>query len=375
MISVVSMYSLRERFYLEDNPFGVTPAPQQITWADRKEFKTKIEDMIKFAVISSPSKIVGCFHGDWGMGKTHAATYFSQAKILQKLASEVSIQKEPVPIKIILPPRDIFDSIYLDIIDAIGMNRIDMAIDAIEKGRQPLDAESFQILKEKTQDERLARVLSYRGDIREKYLLLSAKSSDLSDLKVTRLIETISDKLRTLRGIFNLLTGTNYSKIFLWIDDSERIERMTGRDLADLQVFLRDLLDYVPQNLNIIMNFTLVPGRKIEDIIQFLGDAIRTRINQYIEIKELTNSDFFEYIVDLLSHFRLKGSEVGPLFPFEEDALQFIFEEINKRGLTITPRRINNALSNILQDALLDTRIKTIDRPFVQKVIDKALRE
>ena len=58
-------------------------------------------------------------------GKTHAARYFSQEKVLQALSEEVGV---PPPLSLILSvPRggtDVFRGIYLNIIGMIGLERI-----------------------------------------------------------------------------------------------------------------------------------------------------------------------------------------------------------------------------------------------------------
>jgi len=180
----------------------------------------------------------------------------------------------------------------------------------------------------------------------------------------------LSDKVRTVSGILNLLTGTIASRIFLWFDDLERIGDLPGREVYGFQYFIRDLLDNVPNNLLIIFNMTLLPGEKVEDRIAFLGDAIRYRISDKITVQPLTKDDYFAYVRDLLNCYRLKPQPTETeFFPFEKPALEFIYLELKTKQIPLEPRNINNALSSALAAAINDIEKKesVITKSFVEK--------
>jgi hypothetical protein len=366
-----STYSLAKRFNLRDNPFGIVPYPKEIIWANHKKFKAEIENVIRFSIASTPSKFVACVYGDWGIGKSHAARYFSDSRTLEVLAKEVGVSS-PLSLLIIFPMSDVFDSLYLDIVEEIGINKIKkMVADVIEEtGTLKSETALVNNLKGIIQDERLAKVLSRinrSSEAVERYILLSAKSSDLKTLGIARAIMTSSDKLKTLAGIFNLATHKLYSRIILWIDDMERVEFLSGKDLFELQVFIRDLLEHVPQKLNIIANFTLKPGQKVEDMIRYFGEAIFYRINRIIRAEPLTKEDYLEYIGGLLEAYREPKTQKKDLFfPFEKSALEFVFEEMQKRGASVVPRNINNVLSHILELAFAKEDIKVIKKQFIE---------
>lgn len=261
-------YSLVEKFHLRDNPFGIVPYPEGLVWADHKTFKKEVENVLEFSIATTPSKFVACVYGDWGIGKTHAMQYFSDPKNLKVLADRVGVQP-PLSLPIIFPMSDVFDSIYLDIIEKIGLERIKEIVKSIFVEKTPLKDETAptRTLQEIVQDERLAKVLtkvSKNGEAVERYILLSAKTSDLRILGAARPIMTGTDKLKILAGLFNLATYKAFSRVMLWIDDAERVEVMSGKDMFEFQVFIRDLLEHVPQKLNIITNFTLKPGGKLK---------------------------------------------------------------------------------------------------------------
>ncbi|MCS7109702.1 MAG: hypothetical protein NZ903_02820 [Candidatus Micrarchaeota archaeon] len=363
--------SIATKFLLRDNPFGIVPYAKEIVWADHKKFKAEIENVITFSIASTPSKFVACVYGDWGIGKSHAARYFSDSRTLENISKKIGVHP-PLSLFIIFPMSDVFDSLYLDIIEEIGINEIKKMIADVIEEIDTLKSETALMdkLKEIVQDERLAKVLSRikrSSEAVERYLLLSAKSSDLKTLNVARAIMTSSDKLKTLAGLFNLATHKLYSRIILWIDDMERVEFLSGKDLFELQVFIRDLLEHVPQKLNIIANFTLKPGQKVEDMIRYFGEAIFYRINRIIRAEPLTKEDYLEYVKDLLDAYREpKTEKIDPFFPFEKSTLEFVFEEMQRRGVSIVPRNINNVLSHILELAFAREDIKIIKKNFIE---------
>jgi len=284
--------------------------------------------------------------------------------VLRGYAEEFSL-KPPISMNILMPIRGTFDTLYLDILENIGTAKISEAVKTIKK---PSSGEISKTLKEIMQDERLSKIVLRSPEEFERYLFMSASARELRNMGAARGIQTSSDKLRILRGILNLLTNTIYSRVILWIDDAERLGDMTGRDLADFQVFIRDLLDYVPLNLNIILNFTLTPGQKVEDIIVFLGDALRSRLYLQIKVEELTEEDFLEYVRDLLNFCRPRGAKVpDPYYPFEEKTLTTVFSMMKKHGYSVIPRSVNNILSLMLERASRDRTRKSIDVEFASR--------
>lgn len=130
-----------------------------------------------------------------------------------------------------------------------------------------------------------------------------------------------------------------------------------------------DLLDNVPNNLLIIFNMTLLPGEKVEDRIEYLGDAIRYRISDKITVEHLIKEECFSYVSDLLKHYRLKPQKNDKYFPFDEISLEFVFSEIKARQIPLEPRNVNDALSSALAVAINDSAKKdpNISKSFIEK--------
>jgi len=174
-------------FNLKDDPFMIAPPKDKPIWADREYFMRQLKDAMRRSLLSSPSRIVACIWGDWGAGKTHAMTYFSHPTVMKKLVKDFRLESSLLPISIPLtfPLGNVLDTIYLDIIEQIGVDRIIEALDKLESKTvrpaeafvkkvseymDPRVAEAFVALKA----QRSQRQLKFR-----RYLSMTASAAEL----------------------------------------------------------------------------------------------------------------------------------------------------------------------------------------------------
>lgn len=349
-----------ESFNLTDDPFSVAPRKDKIVWADREDFIRQLKNAFRRSLLSTPSRIIACIWGDWGAGKTHAMTHFSRPDVIKKLIEEMKLQISLLPISIPLtfPLNNILDTIYLDLTEQIGVKRIIQALNTFE----PKTIRSRGVFVReisKYMDPRVAEAFATLKGVEplffQRYLSMTATSTELRNLGIPRGVSTANDKVRTISGILNLLTGTVASRVFIWFDDLERIGDIPGREVFAFQYFIRDLLDSVPENLVIIFNMTLMPGEEVEDRLAYLGDAITYRISDRILVQPLTKKEFLSYVRDLLQIFRSQPSKKEiEFFPFEKPALEFVFSQLEQRKIHLQPRNVNQILSLILSEAIND---------------------
>jgi hypothetical protein len=157
---------------------------------------------------------------------------------------------------------------------------------------------------------------------------------------------------------------------------------MGARDLSEFQIFMRDLIDYVPSNLSIIMLFTLGPNEKVEDTLLYLGDALRSRLYNTIQVEYMSKADFKKYVLDLLRYFRTRdaGKNVDEFLPFEGEAgLEYVYNKIVQKdeqlkkgdggSLPMTPRNVNKICSQLLEIAARNPKAKRIDRAMVDSLM------
>jgi len=371
-----------EDFNLKGDPFATVPSKGGFVWADREVFRRQLKEAFRRSLLSTPSRIIACIWGGWGAGKTHAMNYFSQPEAIKQLIDEMElkVQTLPISIPIIFPMGDVVNTVYLEMVEQIGVDRIIQALNKIESKFESIRTkEVFLEEVSRYMDSRVAEAfVTLKGKKRltlDRYLSMTATSTELRDAGIARGISTSTDKVRTISGILNLITGTIASRVFLWFDDLERVGEIPGRDIFQFSYFIRDLLDNVPNNLLIIFNFTLYPGEKIEDRIAYLGPAILSRISDIITVQPMSKEDFIVYVRDLLSQFRLKPSEeeLDEFFPFEKAALEFIFSELKRRLISIEPRRVNQVLSSALDKAIND--VKRTDPVITQTYIEGNLED
>lgn len=368
-------------YALTGNPFSVVPSRTTEIWADRKKFKRDLEESLKFTLSGSQSQIIACIWGDWGAGKTHAINYFSNERVLERIAEETRVPtgRLLLSIPIIFPPRSVFNSIYLEIIYKNLIPRLKEVLSFIDKQVTPLEREGG--LETRLLDlgisEDLAKVLSHFLDrngplMVRRYLTMNASRNDLNTLGVAKGIETDNEKFGILGDMLNTFTRTLYVRVFIWIDDCERIEEVKGEDMYEFQHFLRDILEIVPERLTFVTSFTKFPGEDIGERIKYLGPAVRERISKTIQVDYITRDEYFEYITEMLNQYRkpIKGKTISKYFPFEEKCLADVFDIVTKGKQPLQPRTINRTLSLLLENASRDG-VVPIDDKYLEKVKDK----
>jgi len=375
---------LLKDFNLRDDPFAITPDMDKIVWADREAFLRQLKNAMRRALQSTPSRIIACIWGEWGAGKTHAMSYFSKPEVMKKIVEEIgiSIPSLPISIPIIFPLDNTLDTIYLEIIGKIGVDTIIKALDKIELKFQSIRSEEAYLAElSKYMDPRVAEAFAkLKGRKRfvfERYLSMTATSTELKNAGIARGISTSTDKVRTISGILNLLTATIASRVIVWIDDLERIGDRPGKDVFEFQYFIRDLLDFIPHNLLIVFNMTLLPGEKVEERLAYLGPAIKSRISDQIIVESLTMEEYLSYVRDLLGYFRVKPiTKEDEFFPFEKDALELIYAEMKQKQIPLTPRQINDVLSFALFQAMNEEgrTDPLITKRFVEKHVINSIK-
>lgn len=391
-------------FKLTDNPFFTTPpsSTYPIVWAGHKQLKKDIEDSIAISLLTSPSRIILCY-GGWGSGKTHCMRYFTSDENLKQIQKEDAIGNI-FPINLTLPRTNIFEILYINIIEKIGINVIRKEV--LQRCNQfgelgltddkALEREFITI----TQDPRLTKVLlslkkaSQRKEeeknklLVEKYLLMTSKVAELDSMGIPRGVDNATDMLTVLQGIINLLTkstettNASYSRMILWIDETEFVMECAGKEMIAVQQFFRQILDYVPSNLLIFINMTLRPELKLADVTRYLGDAVRERTFRDIKMPALTTEHALAYIDDLLNNKTYRSTQDKSklaasnknFFPFDEASLKYLLTLIGEKQ-SMSPRRINDAISCLLQIVLSDGELssefsrgtKVISKDFIKK--------
>ncbi|MHA1874144.1 MAG: hypothetical protein ACTSVB_08520 [Candidatus Heimdallarchaeaceae archaeon] len=380
-------------YCLRENPFGKVPFEAgKLIWAECQKMKEQIETMLKRSLITSPSKIF-VIYGDWGVGKTHSTIYFTQDEILSKIAEEVGMEL-PISLTLTLPYSQVFKSFYTRIVKE-ALPKVELKLkEMLGKGLRPkgylkkLLIESFGITEDLAQV--LIQIIRPEKKMAVKrYLYLDTTTKVKERVNAIRGIETISDMLDVITALFRILTfdirSERFNKrIILWIDEGEHIDDLSGRDILELQTFLRALIDSIPRNLIVIINFSKKTPKELMDVLSYLGTAVIDRITDLIRIGELDLENAKEYIIDLLRYYRLEECNVEETFPFEAETIDFINEKLKnkleKNQKSLNQRYLNDTYSTLLELILLYEKelLKKLEKKearITKKIVEKYLEQ
>jgi len=387
---------------LTDNPFRITPTRRPTVWAGREELKQKLNRILRQSLIVSPSRLIVCL-GDWGTGKTHAGRYFTHAENIKRIVEELRV-KPPLPIFVTLPRplkagRAIME-LYESILENITFDRLLNGVRKVfrqinnfyvQKGRSEEEALILtrKAFVEITESEDLAEIFIRLASttqqserlIIKKYLWGQESPTERGQLRVATSIDSLTAVLRALGAMFRLLTFYGeicpepvYSEIFLWIDEMEGMLDLKAGDTVSILTFLRDIMDYVPNNLTVLLNITM-RGAEIRDIEALLGPSVFERITEIVEFTEFINQELaLNFVKELLNNDEFRPKEFrekcpDEFYPFTKEALHLIIE----RTPNLTPRRLNDNCSSVLEMACHRGLIKSvgdrIDVEFVREVL------
>lgn len=383
---------------LRQDPFPNVPPrePKDAVWAGFPRLKELFERVFSEALTTSATKVF-LTRGTWGSGKTHAAIYYGvperlpmiegEQQVAESLILYIRVPKEPAQANVIL---------YQNILEAIGFGRLRTIVrNLIEvKGQQ----DALKLLQDSARSEVLGKHiwllgLEQRGGLQltlfdpdheqdewrrmlEASFYSQATRADLKQLGLSRSINSSQDRFRVLSTIFQAIVGfesvgkiAEHRRIILWMDEMEDLLSYTKRYHRPFTQGLRDLIDYVPDYLTLMLNFTLTVPEDLEEIRVILGEALWDRINYQIFMREPTLDEAFEYVFELLSTFRTPSSakfDLPATYPITEEVLKQVIETLPSH----TPRDLNQRMSTLISAALQQGIIEgegqgIIDRNFV----------
>lgn len=366
------MSFLENQFKLKDNPFRMTPAlrADEIIWAGFPELKMQLKKRIQRSMKLSNSSLVLNW-GDWGSGKTHSANYFNNQEVLKTLADEIK-KKPPFSIKITFPTgKKPVTDLFTIIIDHVDIEKIrDDFKDSIEEIDRYVENFSQNIFITNT----IKAIFNKNADsaLLKGYLYgtLSAKEfKELKELNILRRIETDDDRVKILSALFTCLTFEQrlYSNVIIWLDEFESISLLNNVNIENLNNFIRELLDNTPNHLLLFLNFTLTALLDVEDLGNYLSNAVISRIRDRIHFKGPDAKELKCYLNDLLNHSLYRIASTDNVFhPFTEGAIDSVIELLDELSL----RRYNEAFSILLELAELEEK-PLIDAEFVIKPDNK----
>jgi hypothetical protein len=352
-----------EKLNLRDNPFSATPSTGRPIWCGMPALKMDLEKRLSIALKTSPSALTINW-GHYGSGKTHAAKYFTSPETIEQLGQAAGVADHlPLALYVSFPrvEKGAIFNITSSIIGRFGVADFAAKIRSVKTSAEATSQGLFaKLLNEYCQDSELQKLFlalvaseDANYDKLGRVLFGNSSAADLRDLQISRKPDSVSDLCRIVTTAFNLFTyrAANlrplHSAIYLWIDEFEDIASLSGKEQDALASYLRNLMDWSPRYLSVLLNFTLTPVQQLQDLGLYLGDAVMSRIRSRIEFKEPDRAGIETYVREMLNSpgFRVTDAQTGQeLAPFNPGALTLLLGQIDPP----TPRRINEVFSFFL---------------------------
>jgi hypothetical protein len=342
-----------EKFELKTNPFRMTPSinSSELIWAGFPLVKKKIENRIKRS-IQIPNSSLILNWGEYGSGKTHAARYFNKISVLEELAGA---EQPPFSLDIIFPKsKEPVKDIFIQIIDKLD-------IGTLRKQITEKDVDIATVLNLVTDNILIRNVVKLMFDDSvpettfKSYLYgTSSISKNFVDNSVQRKLISDNDYTEFLSTMFSLITYQKkvYSCVILWIDEFEDISILNSINISNVNNFIRTIIDKTPNNLLMFLNLTQSAMMDVEDLGEYLQEAVKSRIKDRVELSMPTKEELKVYLKDLLNHSLYRENPKDSFFPFEEDVVDEIVRDLGSVSL----RRFNEAFSLLIESAIFDEK-------------------
>ncbi len=351
--------SYEELFNLKSNPFRLTPAinSSEIIWAGFPEIKSQFESRIKRTLKISNSSLILNW-GEYGSGKTHAARFFGKKEELEKLSREVE-RKVPFFVLITLPKgKSPIDDFFTSIIDKVDLTDLRVKF----KDSRENIFEFIDVIGDNVFINNVTK-LFFNDEVNEnllrRYLYGSTNAEDTRNLVaygIQRKLNPDTDYAKLLAMFFSCITYNekNYSSVILWIDEFEDIAILSKSNGDKTNSFLRELLDNTPNNLLVFLNLTQSALFNIEDLGEYISEALKSRIKARINFELPSKEELFIYVKELLDahHVDSEINKDKPYFPFTKEVIEEVIEKLGSVSL----RKFNEAFGLLIELAEMDEK-------------------
>jgi len=350
------MINLQENYHLRSMPFNVVPdSTKNIIWAGMQSVKQQFEREIQGSLISTSTKIL-INYGSYGSGKTHSALYYSSNEnfdFVPTKSIKSFLLKFPKNSK--NPTEDIFQSF----VGKYGIVKLISDLKEIQ-----ISIPNFEIFLEGYNDDEeirniIIKILEFDElDDTKRVLYNTATTTFLNNNGIFKKVEN-DNVIEVFSIIVKLLTYQKNDLLIFWIDEFEDITTLNRQNANKMTSFIRDLIDNIPQKLLIFLNFVPTTFVDLESLYSyFIGSSLERRVKNGVEFKVLSEDAVKEYVLDALCQYREDGfTHENLFFPFSEEVIDGISMQVSSE---LTVGKLNNILSEVLENAILDNK-ETID--------------
>jgi hypothetical protein len=146
---------------------------------------------------------------------------------------------------------------------------------------------------------------------------------------------------------FALSSGKQRFKkgVYLFIDELDLLATSSVKEGRDTNELLRHVYDLCPSCFCLALGFTATAA----EINILFTEYVISRVSKQIVMQQLDQADACAFVSEILKNARVKQSKGSNFAPFEESAVQEIISQI----VSITPRKVINAMQQILEEVRL----------------------
>lgn len=336
---------------LTRNPFSLVADTNTDVWADYKDVREKLLDVITSCRVDQVglSEFV-VLHGEIGTGKSHALRYL-QNHILNEKPEDFQAPCVYLESTKLAKKTD-FLAIYRRVIEALRKHIIetahtmDTAFEQKAKATGATKAQEILQAKQRLWRESAAElaptfpslILLLHGVIEDESnaftLLCGGKGTDLGKYQLTSLIDSEYDATKCLSSYINMVIAPNRDVLpasvfpgsrafYLFIDEVELLQDFKPAEVLSVNQGVRDLINACPQGFCLIFGVSGDPRILFAIFDKFV---VRRFSRDPIEIQALDDEEAVRFLIDVLRNYRLNPAD-PPAFPFDKDSLQRIAEK------------------------------------------------
>ncbi|WP_415380484.1 BREX system ATP-binding domain-containing protein [Halosimplex sp. TS25] len=370
-------------FGLESNPFPYSPVPNDdpLIYCGQEHVTDRISNTVSSVLSTGKSKHL-VVTGKYGNGKSHTLKY----------TRSLVRDRDDVFVGYVAQPGEGFLDIYHEFIYDVGFDRFQelsyeylAEVTREETDRNPMSASAMedliddgevllseivptavQQLSDVTKFADFARALVhlvYEDTNLYAWQWLTAEGLRYEQRKEMEIHSAIDDDttaVRAFTALKNMLRDLDYTGVFMFVDEFERIARLSPKDEQATLNSIRHLMDQNSQGLCVL--FGCAP--EVWQDVMSEYHAFSERIGQEVALRPMTEEQIQSLVREYLDLARDESR--GGIEPFTEDGLQYILQR--SQG---NVRQILSLCSRVL-DATIDDGEPSapIDQECISEVIE-----
>jgi len=371
------------KFGLNENPFPYSPVPSDdpLIYCGQEHVTDQISNTVSSVLSTGKSKHL-VVTGKYGNGKSHTLKY----------TRSLVRDRDDVLVGYVAQPGEGFLDIYHEFVYDVGFDRLQKLsyeylakVARSETDRNPMSAAAMrdlidngevllsdlvpttvQQLSDVTKFADFARAivhLVYEDTNLYAWQWLTAEGLRYEQRKEMEIHSAVDDDttaVRAFTALKNMLRDLGYTGVFVFVDEFERIARLSPKDEQATLNSIRHLMDQNSDGLCIL--FGCAP--EVWQDVMSEYHAFSERIGQEVALRPMTEEDIEDLVEEYLELAR--SNSTGGIEPFTKDGLQYILQR--SQG---NVRQILSVCSRILDASVDEGKPETpIDEESVAQVIE-----